>query len=158
MNITDDFINSLFEGTNFGEAINNSVTKKRNLIAKTLRNQLDGFWSGHTAYSIVVTGGLLLDTKSGQPKHLTAIGEAFMKEYESKDSGKSVNEWTAINIPEDIDIKGKEVLIWDGCDHHIDYVDICPESGTFYMANGTEPTHWKPLDRPQDPRPIKHDV
>lgn len=41
--------------------VNNCVKKKRELIAKTLRNQINGFWSGHTAYHIAVDGGFLKD-------------------------------------------------------------------------------------------------
>ena len=79
VDITDEYINKLFEGTNFGRPVNESVVKKRELIAKTLRNQVDGYWSGHTAYHIVIDGGFLLDAKSGKPKVLTALGEAFLE-------------------------------------------------------------------------------
>lgn len=78
--VSDDYINELFEGTKFGDTIDNSVIERRKLIKKTLRNQLDGYWSGHTAYGIIVHGGFLLDTKVGRPKFLTALGEAFLKD------------------------------------------------------------------------------
>ena len=74
MTLSDDYINDLFQGTNFGEKTNNSVQEKRKLITKTLRNQLDGYWSGHTAYNIVVNGGLLKDAKRDAKKELTAAG------------------------------------------------------------------------------------
>ena len=80
MVLSDDYINSLFKGTNFGEAIDSCVQEKRKLIIKTLRNQLDGYWSGHTAYQIVVQGGFLHDAKSGDQKQLTALGAAFLEE------------------------------------------------------------------------------
>jgi len=79
IDITDEYINKLFEGTNFGEATNKDVVKKREVVAKTLRNQVDGYWSGHTAYHIVVRGGFLIDAKSGDPKILTALGESFLE-------------------------------------------------------------------------------
>lgn len=51
-------------------------------------------------------------------------------------------------IPEDIDLKGEEILLWDGADYFIDYVDVDCDTGFFYLANGTEATHWKPLNPP----------
>lgn len=59
-------------------------------------------------------------------------------------------EWISVESPEDIMIQGEEILIWDGCDFHIDYVDVCPEYGHAYMANGTEPTHYAKLKQPKD--------
>ena len=82
MNASDKFINSLFKGTNFGETINNNIEAKRKLIAKTLRNQVHGYWSGHTAYSIVVRGGLLKDSKRGSDKELTAFGVDFLQSFD----------------------------------------------------------------------------
>ena len=48
MKITDEYIESLFEGTNFGEVINNSVKEQRKILKKSLGNQVKGYWSGHT--------------------------------------------------------------------------------------------------------------
>ena len=79
MSVTDDFINELFEGTNFGAPINGSIKMKRALIKKTLQNQMDAYWSGSTAYGIVVYGGFLRDGKSSTHKKLTKLGEDFMK-------------------------------------------------------------------------------
>lgn len=56
--------------------------------------------------------------------------------------------WIEFGTPEDIDIKGEEILLWDGADYHIDYVDIDVDSGCFYLANGTEATHYKALTPP----------
>lgn len=78
--VSDKYINELFAGTNFGEKVNNCVKEKRKLLAKTLRNQVAGFWSGHTAYNIAVHGGFLHDSKPGTEKRLTALGNAFIKE------------------------------------------------------------------------------
>lgn len=80
MKITDDYINSLFEGCNFGEHINNSVEEKRKKLKKSLRHQTEGFWSGHTMYYVLVHGGLIIDAKSGTKKRLTALGKLFMQE------------------------------------------------------------------------------
>ena len=56
--------------------------------------------------------------------------------------------WIEFDSIEDIDIKGEEILLWDGCDHHIDYVDVCADTGTFYFANGSSATHWAILTSP----------
>ena len=77
--MNDNFISELFKGTNFGSRINNSVEEQRKLIAKTLRNQIEGYWSGHTAYHIVVNGGFLKDAKSGEEKRLTHKGKRFLE-------------------------------------------------------------------------------
>jgi len=59
-----------------------------------------------------------------------------------------MTDWIEIETPEDINSNGEEILVWDGCDHHIDHVECDPDTGAYYMANGTDPTHWKPLDEP----------
>ena len=83
MVLSDKYINSLFEGTRFGPDIDGCINKKRALIAKTLRNQVDGYWSGSTAYHIAVNGGFLKDAKSGEQKELTILGTAFMTEFKN---------------------------------------------------------------------------
>jgi hypothetical protein len=52
---------------------------KRKQIVKTLQSQTDGYWSGHTAYHMVVNAGLLKDAKFNEKKHLTLVGKAFMQ-------------------------------------------------------------------------------
>lgn len=56
--------------------------------------------------------------------------------------------WIEIDSAEDVD-SDTEVLLWDGCDHSIDYVDVCAETGRCYFANGsTDITHYKHLTKP----------
>ncbi len=74
MKITDEYISKLFEGTNFGVATNNSAALQREQLIKYLKDQLNGYWTGHTAYHILVYGGLLIDSKSGSEKQATALG------------------------------------------------------------------------------------
>jgi hypothetical protein len=81
MGVTDEYINEVFAGTNFGEPTNNSVELKRKQLAKTLRDQIDGYWSGHTAYHIAVDGGFLVDSKRSSHKRLTALGAAFLASH-----------------------------------------------------------------------------
>ena len=80
--VTDDFINKLFEGANFGEMINTNVYEKRRLLAKTLKNSSDGYWTGHTAYHIAVDGGFLKDGKKSVGKVLTELGHEFLKDWD----------------------------------------------------------------------------
>ncbi|WP_295802177.1 hypothetical protein [uncultured Microbulbifer sp.] len=82
--VSDAYIEKIFEGTRFGPTTDNSVEGKRAQLAKTLRNQVDGYWSGHTAYGIAVNGGFLKDSKYGTSKELTALGVAFLEEFEGK--------------------------------------------------------------------------
>ena len=77
--VSDEYINKLFEGTNFGEQINNCVKAKRKQLVKTLRDQVAGYWSGHTAYHIAVNGGFLKDAKKSEAKQLTVLGVAFLQ-------------------------------------------------------------------------------
>lgn len=80
MNIEDDYINDLFLNTCFGEVIDNSVNEKRKLISKTLGDLIQGYWSGHTVYHIVLDGGFIYDGKRSTPKKLTLLGRSFLKE------------------------------------------------------------------------------
>ena len=50
-----------------------------------------------------------------------------------------------VDSPEDIEIKGEEILCWDGCEWSIDYVEHCSDSGVDYMANGTTVEAYLPL-------------
>lgn len=53
-----------------------------------------------------------------------------------------------VDSPEDIHIKGQEILVWDGCEWTIDFVEHCADSGVDYMANNTEVVAFLPL--PED--------
>lgn len=58
------------------------------------------------------------------------------------------NEWVEIDSAEDVQTSD-EILLWDGCDYHIDYAEYCPESGMWYFANLTSgATHYKLLISP----------
>lgn len=78
MVITDEYINELFDGTKFGATIDNSADEKRKILAKNLRQQIDGYWSGHTIYHIAVNGGFLIDGKKSSNKKLTLLGHLFL--------------------------------------------------------------------------------
>lgn len=60
------------------------------------------------------------------------------------------NSLIQIESPEDINPKLDELLIWDGCEYHIDHVEFCPDQGVQYMANGTEPVSYMELKEPEE--------
>lgn len=57
-------------------------------------------------------------------------------------------EWIEIDTPEDVDCD-TEVLLWDGCEWSIDYVDVDVDTGVYYFANGaSEITHYSLITKP----------
>ena len=86
MNDIDKIIYKLFS-TRWTDDLNNSpIEDMRNQLYKNLKNQVDGFWSGHTAYHIMVDGGFIIDSKRiylkdsnrAKGKKLTSLGKMFM--------------------------------------------------------------------------------
>ena len=86
MNVIDKIIHELFS-TRWTDDLNNSpIEDMRNQLYKNLKNQVDGFWSGHTAYHIMVDGGFIVDSKRvysedsnrAKGKKLTSLGKMFM--------------------------------------------------------------------------------
>jgi hypothetical protein len=62
-------------------------------------------------------------------------------------------EWVEIDSAEDVEnaLVGDELILWDGCDFAIDYVETEVECGTSFFANGTEATHYlRGLTPPKD--------
>ncbi len=58
-------------------------------------------------------------------------------------------EWIEIESAEDVDCDC-EVLIYDGCDYYLDFVDIDTETGAVFFANGTsQATHYSRLSPPK---------
>ena len=80
MTISDEYINRLFEGTNFGATINECIEAKKALLVKNLKAQMAGYWSGHTVYSILKIGGFIVDAKSSTEKVPTLLGRDFLKQ------------------------------------------------------------------------------
>lgn len=80
MHITDEYLNDLFKDTAFSSAVRSSSEMQRKRLEKTLRDQVAGFWSGHTAYQIAVDGGFLKDSKRGTEKRLTKLGRTFLEQ------------------------------------------------------------------------------
>lgn len=61
--------------------VTKDIDSMKKQLHKNLRDQVNGYWSGHTAYHLMVGGGFLIDAKSGTKKKLTAFGQVFMDNY-----------------------------------------------------------------------------
>ncbi len=80
MKIADEYISDLFKGTRFGATIDNSVKEQRKYLQKSIQQQMEGYWSGSTMYSIMVHGGFIVDSKKGTHKKTTALGDLLMND------------------------------------------------------------------------------
>ncbi|PMS92000.1 hypothetical protein C1T06_22810 [Vibrio parahaemolyticus] len=62
------------------------LEKLRQQVYKNLKDQMAGYWSGHTAYHLLVDGGFLIDAKfeQGKGKKLTLLGRRFIENMESR--------------------------------------------------------------------------
>ena len=86
MSDTDKIIYDLFSSRWTDNIAKAGIDKMRAQLYKNLTNQIDGYWSGHTAYHIMVDGGFLIDDKPGEKKKLTRLGLLFMSKM--KDAEK----------------------------------------------------------------------
>lgn len=77
--------------------------------------------------------------------HSTVINKAwdrFNAEINREQSGPSfIVEWVEIDSAEDAPSDG-DLVLWDGCDLSIDYVETEVDFGTSFFANGTGVTHY----------------
>ena len=86
MSDIDKIIHALFSNRWTGDLNNSPIEFMRKQLHKNLQNQIDGFWSGHTAYHIMIDGGFLIDSKriyieetsKAKGKKLTLLGQMFM--------------------------------------------------------------------------------
>ena len=83
---TDKIIKKLFSERWTANLAKAPVKEMRKQLRKNLQDQLNGFWSGNSAYSIMVDGGFLIDsrrvyigtTNRAKGKKLTLLGQMFM--------------------------------------------------------------------------------
>lgn len=76
----NDYIEEAFLSRWCGDAVRTSLDEMKSQLRKNLTDQINGYWSGHSAYGIMVDYGFLIDAKhvNGKPKILTKLGEIFM--------------------------------------------------------------------------------
>lgn len=79
----DSHIRELFKDRWCGEHVLSSLDNMKKQLIKTLTDQINGYWSGSTAYHLAVEGGFLIDAKStnGLRKELTPLGVEFIESY-----------------------------------------------------------------------------
>lgn len=91
-NQIDQIIEKLFSERWSSDLANAPIQDKREQLYKTLVSQINGYWSGNTAYNIAVDGGFLKDSKWKTDKktnlcvgkELTFLGIMFMHEMEGQ--------------------------------------------------------------------------
>jgi hypothetical protein len=84
----NELIEKLFKENWHGKETTKSLDNMKAQLYKNLNDQLNGYWSGSTAYYIMTKGGFLVDSKRPskrkEKKQLTELGKMFMKEYEDE--------------------------------------------------------------------------
>ena len=90
MSDIDKIIHKLFSTRWSSDLSNSPIEDMRAQLNKNLQNQIDGYWSGHTAYHIMVDGGFLVDSKriyvdgKCKGKKLTVLGQMFMESMKNE--------------------------------------------------------------------------
>ena len=86
MSDINKIIHKLFSSRWTGDLNQSPIEDMRKQLHKNLTDQVNGFWSGHSAYYVMVDGGFLIDSKrvyikesnKCKGKKLTVLGEMFM--------------------------------------------------------------------------------
>ena len=83
----DKYITEAFQCRWHGQHVTDSLDEMKRQLYKNLTDQTNGYWSGSSAYGIMVDYGFLIDAKfeNHKPKKLTKLGELFFKQFESSD-------------------------------------------------------------------------
>ena len=81
MSDIDKIIKKLFSERWTKNLADADIEMQKAQLRKTLTDQVNGYWSGHTAYNLAVDGGFLVDAKSGADKKLTMLGRFFMEQF-----------------------------------------------------------------------------
>ena len=82
----DKYIQKAFVTRWSGIYVLSSLENMKVQLYKSLKDQINGYWSGSTAYGIMIDYGFLIDAKheNGKPKKLTELGKIFIEEFDSK--------------------------------------------------------------------------
>ena len=87
MSDTDKIIYDLFSTRWSDNIAKAGIERMREQLYKNLNDQVNGYWSGHTAYHIMIDGGFLIDAKPGEEKRLTFLGLSFMSSMKESENG-----------------------------------------------------------------------
>ena len=125
-----------------GDEALSSIDNMRKQLRKNLNDQVNGFWSGRSAYCIMVEGGFLVDEKfkGGKGKRLTAFGEAFVKEFDEggkTDLKKITETYSRVGIDHTVIHRGEYSYLFIGVRRDLGAMD----GGNF------RPWNLKDLDR-----------
>lgn len=89
MSQINEIISKLFKDRWSANLADATIEEQREQLYKNLVDQINGYWSGNTAYHILVDGGFIIDAKrirdeDGQckGKRLTELGKMFKAEME----------------------------------------------------------------------------
>jgi hypothetical protein len=85
MDNLDEHINKMFQRYWTGELVLSSLDNMKKQLKKNLTDQLNCYWSGHSAYQIMIDGDFLVDGKANTQKSLTPLGELFMAQNKNLD-------------------------------------------------------------------------
>ena len=88
MSDIDNIIFELFSSRWYGHLSAAPISEMRAQLRKNIQNQIDGYWTGSTAYQIMVDGGFIVDSKRGKNKKLTMLGKVFMDSFDDKAKGE----------------------------------------------------------------------
>ncbi|EJG0649838.1 hypothetical protein C2F74_RS19415 [Vibrio parahaemolyticus] len=87
----DQIIHELFSTRWVGSLSYGPIKSQRLQLYKNLKDQLKGYWTGHIAYWMLVTGGFIVDGPRGKAKVLTVLGSMFKEEMESINDALQTN-------------------------------------------------------------------
>lgn len=93
-------------------------------------------------------GAALIERQADKIKKLSEQIERLNDALTSINKNIAEDKWVIVDTAEDLPMQ-QEVLCWDGCEFSIDYADMDSDSGTHYMANGTEIEAYKLLKQPR---------
>lgn len=88
----------------------------------------------------ILDSQIMLDVSEVFVKEIFKAGAKWQRSQVTANKAE-VPHWVEIDNPEDAPTDGNLVL-WDGCDLSVDYVENEVEFGTSFFANGTEATHY----------------
>lgn len=116
----DQIVHGLFSTRWSGDLRNAPIKRMREQLYKNLKDQLNGYWSGHTAYHILIDGGFIVDAPKGK-KVATKLGQMFIGEMENSNDSlqapcpqlSAPTKSVVVSLPQDEEIKRYERHLLD---------------------------------------------
>lgn len=91
-NPIDQIIFELFTNRWVGASVTENLQAMRKQLYKNLSDQINGYWSGHTAYHLMIDGGFIKEgpREGKDANRLTSLGKLFLKQYEQEQANANV--------------------------------------------------------------------